>query len=59
MASTYKNRVWRLMPRRNDEVNDTWMCDAGRLSYHIIDDPERLTRADDRGQRGARRDGLE
>jgi NADH-quinone oxidoreductase subunit G len=43
MASTYKNRVWRLYPRRNDEVNETWMCDAGRLSYHMIIDPERLT----------------
>jgi NADH-quinone oxidoreductase subunit G len=42
MASTYKNRVWRLVPRRNDEVNETWMCDAGRLSYHMITDPERL-----------------
>jgi len=42
MASTYKNRVWRLTPRRNDEVNETWMCDAGRLSYHMISDPERL-----------------
>jgi NADH-quinone oxidoreductase subunit G len=42
MASTYKNRVWRLFPRRNDEVNDTWMCDAGRLSYHVINDPDRL-----------------
>jgi NADH-quinone oxidoreductase subunit G len=43
MASTYKNRVWRLLPRRNDAVNETWMCDAGRLSYHMIRDPERLT----------------
>jgi len=42
MASTYKNRIWRLFPRRNDEVNETWMCDAGRLSYHMVGDPERL-----------------
>ena len=28
----YKDRVWRLTPRRNDAVNDTWMCDHGRLN---------------------------
>ena len=27
------------MPRRNDAVNDTWMCDAGRLSYREIGVP--------------------
>jgi NADH-quinone oxidoreductase subunit G len=26
--------VYRMIPRRNDAVNDTWMCDEGRLSYH-------------------------
>jgi NADH-quinone oxidoreductase subunit G len=42
MACGYKNRIWRLLPRRNDAVNDTWMCDAGRLNYKFIDDPDRL-----------------
>jgi NADH-quinone oxidoreductase subunit G len=42
MVSTYKNRIWRLLPRRNDAVNDTWMCDAGRLNYKSVMDPERL-----------------
>jgi NADH-quinone oxidoreductase subunit G len=42
MLCTYKNRIWRLIPRRNDEVNDTWMCDAGRLNYGFVMDPERL-----------------
>jgi NADH-quinone oxidoreductase subunit G len=27
------NQVYRYVPRRNDAVNDTWMCDHGRLSY--------------------------
>src|SRR6266436_61180 len=27
MLCTYKNRIWRLIPRRNDAVNDPWMCD--------------------------------
>jgi NADH-quinone oxidoreductase subunit G len=42
MISAYKNRIWRLTPRRNDAVNDTWMCDGGRLSYRYVADPERL-----------------
>jgi NADH-quinone oxidoreductase subunit G len=42
MVCTYKNRIWRLIPRRNDAVNDAWMCDAGRLNYRFVADPERL-----------------
>ncbi len=38
------NRIWRLMPRRNDAVNDTWMCDAGRFTYKAVQGPERLFR---------------
>jgi NADH-quinone oxidoreductase subunit G len=38
----YRNRVWRLMPRRNDAVNDTWMCDPGRLGYGYVNDETRL-----------------
>jgi len=33
--------VYRITPRRNDEVNDTWMSDSGRLLY-------KAGRADDR-----------
>ncbi|HJU12674.1 MAG TPA: 2Fe-2S iron-sulfur cluster-binding protein [Candidatus Binataceae bacterium] len=44
MVCTYKNRIWRLIPRRNDAVNDTWMCDAGRLNYRFVMDPARLRR---------------
>ncbi len=42
MVCTYQNRIWRLIPRRNDAVNDTWMCDAGRLNYGFVMDPARL-----------------
>jgi NADH-quinone oxidoreductase subunit G len=42
MVSEYRNRIWRLTPRRNDAVNDTWMCDHGRLDYKFVDAPERL-----------------
>ncbi len=35
-ASRSGNRIYRYLPRRNDEVNDTWICDDGRLSYGLI-----------------------
>ena len=38
----YRDRVWRLTPRRNDAVNDSWMCDAGRLNYEFVNDANRL-----------------
>ena len=40
--STYKDRVYRFLPRRNDAVNDTWICDDGRLSYHAIQSADRI-----------------
>ena len=33
------NKVYRYVPRRNDAVNDTWICDAGRMSYKEIGAP--------------------
>lgn len=30
------NRVWRLIPRENRDVNDFWMCDEGRFTYHEL-----------------------
>jgi NADH-quinone oxidoreductase subunit G len=47
------NRVYRYVPRRNDAVNQTWMCDAGRLSYKEIEAPERLTEVSRRGESGS------
>ncbi|MEI8357184.1 MAG: 2Fe-2S iron-sulfur cluster-binding protein [Deltaproteobacteria bacterium] len=38
----FKNEIQRLVPRRNDEVNDTWMCDHGRLNYAFVQDDTRL-----------------
>jgi NADH-quinone oxidoreductase subunit G len=38
----YRNRIWRMMPRRNDAVNETWMCDHGRLNYQHVLSTERL-----------------
>jgi NADH-quinone oxidoreductase subunit G len=35
-AGRSNNKVYRYVPRRNDAVNDTWMCDFGRLSYKTL-----------------------
>ncbi|HEY5675306.1 MAG TPA: 2Fe-2S iron-sulfur cluster-binding protein, partial [Myxococcales bacterium] len=32
------NLIYRLLPRRNEEVNQVWMCDEGRLSYHATNE---------------------
>ncbi len=29
-------RVWRLVPRHKPGVNDYWMCDEGRFTYHEL-----------------------
>ncbi len=34
--------IHRITPRRNDEVNDTWMADSGRLLYHAVAAENRL-----------------
>ena len=28
--------IYRITPRRNDEVNDTWMADSGRMLYKAV-----------------------
>jgi NADH-quinone oxidoreductase subunit G len=38
----YRNQVWRMVPRRNDAVNETWMCDHGRLNFGYVHDPSRV-----------------
>lgn len=39
----HKNeRAWRLVPRFNPEVNQYWMCDEGRFTYHALRE-ERLS----------------
>src|ERR1051325_5234141 len=36
--------IFRLLPRRNPEVNRSWLCDEGRLSYHRLNNTERVAR---------------
>lgn len=38
----YRGDVKRFMPRRNDSVNDTWMCDDGRLSWTALQNEHRV-----------------
>ena len=36
-------RIYRFVPRRNPEVNRSWICDAGRDSYKLLQGEGRLT----------------
>jgi NADH-quinone oxidoreductase subunit G len=42
--ATYQNRVHRITPRHNPEVNGWWMCDFGRQTYAPVQDMPRLAR---------------
>jgi NADH-quinone oxidoreductase subunit G len=46
------NKVYRYQPRRNDDVNDTWICDAGRMSYRKIGSSDRLKQCLVRNEQG-------
>jgi len=50
------NRVYRYLPRRNDAVNETWICDEGRMSYKRIGAEDRLDSAQVRDAGGALED---
>src|SRR5437763_4823082 len=39
-----KNIVYRLRPRENPQAQGHFMCDDGRLGYHYVNAPNRLTR---------------
>jgi len=38
------NRVMRVLPRENDDVNECWISDKDRFSYEALNSPVRLTR---------------
>lgn len=42
--------IYRITPRRNDAVNDTWMADSGRLAYKQVRAENRLTAVKVNGQ---------
>jgi len=37
------DRVLRVLSRENDEVDDGWLCDAGRFAYPALSGDERIT----------------
>ncbi len=39
-----EGKIYRITPRRNDAVNDTWMTDSGRELFKAIETGDRLTR---------------
>jgi NADH-quinone oxidoreductase subunit G len=38
-----EGKIYRVTPRRNDAVNDTWMTDSGRALYKEVESEDRLT----------------
>jgi NADH-quinone oxidoreductase subunit G len=34
--------IQRIMPRHNEAVNETWICDKGRFAHHFTSSPRRL-----------------
>lgn len=34
--------IKRVMPRQNEQVNELWLCDKGRLAYHYLESDQRL-----------------
>jgi NADH-quinone oxidoreductase subunit G len=45
-----EGQIYRITPRRNDEVNDTWMADSGRVLYKQVRDDSRLSAITVNGQ---------
>jgi NADH-quinone oxidoreductase subunit G len=42
--------IKRVMPRQNEQVNETWICDKGRFAYHFAESKQRLEKPVVRGQ---------
>ncbi len=40
--SARENIIYRQTPRENNDVNEVWMCDHGRLNFHYLHSPERF-----------------
>lgn len=43
-VDVHRDRVVRIKPRYNAEVNQYWICDEGRYGWDYVDAPERLDR---------------
>lgn len=45
LVGSREGKIYRITPRRNDAVNDTWMADSGRVLYKRVEAESRLKRA--------------
>ncbi len=45
-----EGKIYRITPRQNDAVNDTWMPDSGRELYKQVEDTKRITAATIKGK---------
>jgi NADH-quinone oxidoreductase subunit G len=52
LIGSRENIVYRQTPRENNDVNSIWMCDYGRLNFHSLQSPERLTNPTVKGPSG-------
>lgn len=43
LVASREGKIYRITPRRNDDVNDTWMSDSGRMLYKEVEADNRLT----------------
>ncbi len=43
VVGSREGKIYRITPRRNDHVNDTWMPDSGRALYKQVEAENRLT----------------
>jgi NADH-quinone oxidoreductase subunit G len=49
LIASREGKIYRITPRRNDEVNDTWMSDSGRVIYKEVEVENRLTSTSSKG----------
>jgi len=52
LIGSRENLVYRQTPRENNDVNSVWMCDHGRLNFHHLHSPDRLTNPTLKGASG-------
>jgi len=38
----HQNKIFRVTSRRNDEIDDGWLCDITRYGYQMVNSPDRL-----------------
>lgn len=49
LVASREGKIYRITPRRNDAVNDTWMSDSGRVIYKDVEAGSRLTEYSSQG----------